>query len=657
MANTNTPGLPALETSEDETTQQGFLASAPKSKSGISPSGQIAMDPRQTAELLANMQSMVDERTGAFNTFMSGLKDASAWGSGGERGPSAALALREEAKNKEYKDVYDMRTQMAAYRAAQGQQEAFNKQQERLFGGGGGGGGGGAGAGTGRVAAGTVVNGVTVDPETAAALSRARNNEEFNKIFNDFASKRAQARGSMEFNPATYKNDIKFVTPEGKLQYIDAATAKQYRDEGYGQVIGPAAPQGRPSNVPVSVRNNNPGNIVDPKTGEIRTYATREEGERALEEDLKGKLTGQSPAYKSRFGEEPVTPARLAEVWAPANAKGNTPESTANYGKFIAKTLNVGANEPIEYTPENLGKIKAAITQFEAGTPVSTARAEVAPRQPTSAAAPRRQLTIPEAEAVAAEQKSRAEAQGTAAGKYLGGAEATVREASSTSGERIASLNYLDGLINNPKTSRVFGVFEHPDFASAIGKIVDNGIKLGRLGDVGVDLAPIVRAVLPKPTQEETDAVQKATREFAKIKLNEAKILLAGQGAVSDAERGLVQELSGSVKNSPGALRDYLAWGKMRAEYDRNVGQAFKEYRRANPGSTFTMFLDTGKADDLRDAYDDKLFEFAKKTGVDMTKVISNPNTSQQPKTEQPKPQFKYSDDEYNAWKKSKGIK
>jgi hypothetical protein len=654
MANTNTPGLPALETPEDETTQQGFLASAPKSKSGISPSGQIAMDPRQTAELLANMQSMVDERTGAFNTFMSGLKDASAWGSGGERGPSAALALREEAKNKEYKDVYDMRTQMAAYRAAQGQQEAFNKQQERLFGGGG---GGGAGAGTGRVAAGTVVNGVTVDPETAAALSRARNNEEFNKIFNDFASKRAQARGSMEFNPATYKNDIKFVTPEGKLQYIDAATAKQYRDEGYGQVIGPATPQGRPSNVPVSVRNNNPGNIVDPKTGEIRTYATREEGERALEEDLKGKLTGQSPAYKSRFGEEPVTPARLAEVWAPANAKGNTPESTANYGKFIAKTLNVGANEPIEYTPENLGKIKAAITQFEAGTPVSTARAEVAPRQPTSAAAPRRQLTIPEAEAVAAEQKSRAEAQGTAAGKYLGGAEATVREASSTSGERIASLNYLDGLINNPKTSRVFGVFEHPDFASAIGKIVDNGIKLGRLGDVGVDLAPIVRAVLPKPTQEETDAVQKATREFAKIKLNEAKILLAGQGAVSDAERGLVQELSGSVKNSPGALRDYLAWGKMRAEYDRNVGQAFKEYRRANPGSTFTMFLDTGKADDLRDAYDDKLFEFAKKTGVDMTKVISNPNTSQQPKTEQPKPQFKYSDDEYNAWKKSKGIK
>jgi hypothetical protein len=82
----------------------------------------------------------------------------------------------------------------------------------------------------------------------------------------------------------------------------------------------------------------------------------------------------------------------------------------------------------------------------------------------------------------------------------------------------------------------------------------------------------------------------------------------------------------------------------MRAEYDRNVGSAFKEYRRANPGSTFTMFLETGKADELRDAYDDKLFEFAKKTGVDMTKATSNANTApQQPQKSKTAP-MTYSD-------------
>jgi hypothetical protein len=627
----NTPGLPSLETTEEETPQQGFLANAPKGK-GLTPAGQIAMDPKQTAELLANMQSMVDERTGAFNTFMGGLKDASAWGSGGVEGPSRALAGRDAEKAREYKDVYDMRTQMASYRAAQAQQEAFNEQQKNMFGGG----KGGAGAGGAGGNQGVMVNGTLVDPEIASSLSRARSKEEFDKIFNDFTSKRAQARGSFQYGAPSYQTTIKWVNPKtGELELIDAITAKQYKENGYGQVLGPVTPSDR-TDVPVSVRKNNPGNIVDQKTGEIRTYATREEGERALEEDLRGKLTGQSPAYKSRFGDEPVTPARLAETWAPASAKGNSPESTANYGKFIAKALNVGTNDKIEYTPENLGKIKAAITKFEAGsyTPVSTAKADVAQPQAT---APRQIPTIPQAEAELKGREAQLVAEGTATGKFLGGKESGVIEARDTSGERLSSLEYLSGLINNPKTSRVFGVFEHPDFASAIGKVVDDGIKLGRLGDVGVDLAPIVRSVLPNPTQEETDAVQKATREFAKIKLNEAKILLAGQGAVSDAERSLVQELSGSVKNSPGALRDYLAWGKMRAEYDRKAGDALETWRESNPQGTFTKFKISPEAKAIRKEYDDKLKEFAKTTGR------SYGNNSGQPEQSKPSP-MTYSD-------------
>jgi hypothetical protein len=639
----------ALETlTPDEQPQdQGFLAKAPASKTGISPSAQIAMDPKQTAELLANMQSMVDERTGAFNTFMGGLKDATAWGSGGVEGPSRALALREADKNKELNDVYNMRTQMAAYRAAQAQQEKFNEQQSSRFGGGKGGAGGtGAGGiGTGK---GVMVNGVMVDDETAAALSRTRNDEEFNKVFNDWASKRAQARGNMEYNPATYKNDIKTVK-NGRLDFIDAATAKRNRDEAMGEVVN-GSPQGyRPTTAggvsPEAIKQvesgGRPGLVssagaegtmqVMPNTQTNPGYGVtpaRDKSQTELERvgrDYYG-------AMQKQYGNDTI--ASIAYNMGP----GRTDEWLKKGGHF--KDL------PAE-TRDYIGQVHLANAKL------NRAPAEMAPSQQN---APGRQLTIPEAEAAAAGQKTRAEAQGTAAGKYLGGAEATVREAGNTSGERLSSLDYLEGLVNNPKTSRVFGVFEHPDFASAIGKVVDNGIKLGRLGDVGVDLAPIVRTVMKGATQEEIDAVQKATREFAKIKLNEAKILLAGQGAVSDAERGLVQELSGSIKNSPGALKDYLAWGKMRAQYDRDVGEAFKTYRRTNRGASFEDFLDTGKADELRDAYDSKLMDFAKKTGIDMTKAVSNANTAQQ-QPQQQKHQFKYSDDEYNAWKKSKGIK
>jgi hypothetical protein len=572
----NTPGLPSLETPEEETKQQGFLANAPKSK-GLSPAGQIAMDPKQTAELLANMQSMVDERTGAFNTFMSGLKDASAWGSGGERGPSAALALREEAKNKEFKDVYDMRTQMAAYRAAQAQQEAYNKEQASIFGPAGAMGGGGGGGG-GKPTAGVPYKGIMLDPEIAVAMAQARSREERDKIFNDFASKRSQAAGNFQYGAPSYQTTIKWVNPEtGELELIDAITAKRYKDQGYGQVLGPTTPQGYR---PAAAGSVSPEAIKQVESGG-RPGLVSSAGAEGTMQVMPNTQT--NPGYG-------VTPAkdksqaeleRVGRDYYAAMQKqyGNDTMASIAYNMGPGKTdewLKKGGNFrdlPAE-TRDYIGQVHLATAKL------NRAPAEVAP---TQGGAPRKTPTIPQAEIAAEGKKATVVAAGTAAGKYLGGSEATVREASSTSGERLASLDYLDGLINNPKTSRVFGVFEHPNFASAIGKVVDEGIKLGRLGDVGVDLAPIVRSVLPNPTQEETDAVQKATREFAKIKLNEAKILLAGQGAVSDAERGLVQELSGSIKNSPGALRDYLAWGKMRAEYDRNVGTAFKEYRRANP--------------------------------------------------------------------------
>ena len=129
----------------------------------------------------------------------------------------------------------------------------------------------------------------------------------------------------------------------------------------------PIAEAVKKENAPVSVRNNNPGNIVDPKTGKFRVFQTPEEGDAALERDLAGKLNGTSPAYKSRFGDAPVTPSTLAETWSPASATGNSKEATDNYAKFIAAKLGVDVNMPIPNTPEAMKAVKQAITAFESG--------------------------------------------------------------------------------------------------------------------------------------------------------------------------------------------------------------------------------------------------------------------------------------------------
>lgn len=141
-------------------------------------------------------------------------------------------------------------------------------------------------------------------------------------------------------------------------------------DEGYIQpsgqgmpMQGSAAPQG---GVPLSVRNNNPGNIVGPD-GQFRVFSSPQEGQAALLSDLQLKLSGQSPAYKARFGNQPVTPTTLAETWSPASAKGNSPESTANYSKFISQQLGIAPNQPIPNTPQALQAVASAISQFEAG--------------------------------------------------------------------------------------------------------------------------------------------------------------------------------------------------------------------------------------------------------------------------------------------------
>jgi len=112
---------------------------------------------------------------------------------------------------------------------------------------------------------------------------------------------------------------------------------------------------------------NNPGAIFG-ADGRIRRFATPEEGRRALENDLSLKIGGQSAAFANKWGSgTPVTPYRLAETWAPANAVGNTPEGTKNYGEFIAKSLGIGPNDVIVNTPENITKTANAITQFESG--------------------------------------------------------------------------------------------------------------------------------------------------------------------------------------------------------------------------------------------------------------------------------------------------
>ena len=96
----------------------GALVEFGKTK-GMNVSGKVPLGAADTAEMLQRMQALLDERSSPMNTFLGGLQRASAWGSGGTQGPSAALTAMDRQRQLEQADTLAMQQNMAALKAQQ----------------------------------------------------------------------------------------------------------------------------------------------------------------------------------------------------------------------------------------------------------------------------------------------------------------------------------------------------------------------------------------------------------------------------------------------------------------------------------------------------------------------------------------------------------
>jgi hypothetical protein len=103
-------------------------------KGGFTVPGNVPLGKEETADLLARMQEMVDQRQSPLNLLLSGLKDASAAGSGGLRGPTEAINLRDRQKAAEAQELFRMRSDMAALRSAQAMAEKQDVGLDQLMG-------------------------------------------------------------------------------------------------------------------------------------------------------------------------------------------------------------------------------------------------------------------------------------------------------------------------------------------------------------------------------------------------------------------------------------------------------------------------------------------------------------------------------------------
>lgn len=107
----------------------------------------------------------------------------------------------------------------------------------------------------------------------------------------------------------------------------------------------------------LSQRNNNPGNIRDPATGQFKVFSSPQDGWRALRGDLTAKITG-----KTKTGLTPnSTLYEFAQVYAPASDK-NDPKT---YAQKLATDLKVPADTPIGRLHDKVDRFAKVVAHHE----------------------------------------------------------------------------------------------------------------------------------------------------------------------------------------------------------------------------------------------------------------------------------------------------
>ena len=183
-----------------------------------------------------------------------------------------------------------------------------------------------------------------------------------------------------------------------------------------------------------------------------------------------------------------------------------------------------------------------------------------------------------------------------------------IESALSNSTADIAAYDKLNTLVtNNPLA---FGVLQNPGILSGALKAIQEGANVGNYNVNIPGVETLVRQA--GGTKDDITAANMAIREFAKLQLNAAK-LLQGQGSVSDAERQLLKQVAGSASDDPRTIKDMIKWGKARAEYDREMGNAWKAFLKKNPGGSYRDFyINSPERDRISEGWKKKTEELLK---------------------------------------------
>lgn len=174
---------------------------------------------------------------------------------------------------------------------------------------------------------------------------------------------------------------------------------------------------------------------------------------------------------------------------------------------------------------------------------------------------------------------------------------------------RLASYSALRSIAARPDAKEIFGIFNRPDFGSALLNLIQEGVRTpGQTSIQAGALEDSLRNIGLK--QEQIDRYRFGLSVMANIQLQQAK-LAAGQGAISNFERDLFASATLSPKDNPGTILAKLAMLEARADYDRKRAAALRSSKM-----DADEFMDTPEGQRLSQTYLNQITNIASNMGV-----------------------------------------
>lgn len=586
--------------------------------------GTVGIDP----SILESMQQIIAQKEAKKSSFMEGLKDVMAYDVGYRGDINKSVRERAAEREANAADIFNMKSQIAQYQAAQQQAQ---RQANRLSGIAGGQPGV---AGT----TGAPAGGVAVPPLVRDEINRRLQDNDIagaQKVYDKWLETETTETIKMETSPGAYEKKVEVERPDGSIIYVDALTARNMARQGTGKPTGKEAP----ATAPTTGTGITPANIATVESGGDAT-AVSPKGARGVMQVMPNTQKDPGFGVTPAKDDSPAELQRVGEDYYAAMQKRYGNDTLA----AIAYNMGPGATDDWLSKGADFNKLPAETQAYIGKVNLANAMSTRQPAAPAAAPAPVVSGVSGAARTREAVEKAGQEKFAQKSAEDYAGMATQIDKSGIGAGEAYNRATDILNIASDKDMQDMIGLLRKNGVAPFILKQLESGVQAGQFGSLGIkDLQKNLAEA--GATKSQIEKFERLERNLANAELEWAKVYLKGQGAVSDAERALIRKAVGSINDPAKVLVMQAKIMQERAQFDKAMYEAYGAYRdKFGEQANFSKFLRTAGA------------PLIEKHNRDLSAIIGTPVSNNEPyKTKPSASSQEVTSEERKNWKSRYG--